>query len=416
MSSKTLLVKKLGEIAADLASIRDLSGLERTITKTVDSIVKVEYSGLYFFDFKIKKFKMMCAKGFSDDEKIEAERTAMDRHPGWVFNTKKMLYIKDTLKDKSGNSNDSKRCFVVRSRLWLPVISYDEAVGAFGFASVLPNNFNEEHITTLSFVCNLAGVVYNNLQLQETRIKQTNDLIKANQNLIEINESLDTFAYKITHDLRSPATNVKGLVHILKHLIDKDSNSKINEVYTKLEKSIEILLEKLEGFVELLKLESSNENKIESCNLKQILLTITNHLDEELVTAKGLISINYKDFDIELMGIKEYLHSIFFNLIQNAIKYKSNDRKLVIDISLTQISDNVEIIIKDNGEGINMNYQDQLFTMFTRFSRNSQVGGSGVGLYIVKKQIEKSKGEISLEAELGKGSKFKIVLPKILIQ
>jgi len=249
MKTKEDLVIKLGEIATDLSSITDLTALEKTIAKTVDSIVDVEYWGLYFHDRSSGELKMLSAKGFSKKEIKEAERTAKERHPGWVYSTKEMLYIKDTLVDKSGNSIDSKRDFKVRSRLWLPVVSYDEAVGAFGFASIYPNHFNKEHISTLSFVCNLAGVVYNNLHLLQLKKEQNLELIKANENLIEVNDSLDSFAYKITHDLRSPATNIKGLVNVLNHLLQDEGDSEIHKIQAKLDDSVDILLEKLEGFV-----------------------------------------------------------------------------------------------------------------------------------------------------------------------
>jgi len=410
MNNKEDLVKKLGEIAADLSSISDLQALDKTVTKIVDSIVEVEYWGLYFNDKKSDKFVMLSSKGFSVKEIAEAEKTAKERHPGWVFCTKQMLYIKDTAINKSGNSIDSKRDFKVRSRLWLPVVSNDEAIGAFGFASIYPNHFNQEHISTLSFVCNLAGVVYNNLQLLESKKEQNLALTKANKNLVEINNSLDSFAYRITHDLRSPATNVKGLITVLNYLLAEKQTAEVSDVQLKLAKSIDILLEKLEGFVELLKLESLNENRLEECNLKEVVSDTINQLTKDLNSAGGTIKIDYSKFNYQLLTIKEYITSIFFNIIQNSIKYKSKDRKLVITVKSKKLENYIEIAISDNGEGIEKQYFDKVFTMFTRFSRKSTVGGSGIGLYIVKKQIDKIKGQIALKSTKGVGTEFTILL------
>ena len=102
---------------------------------------------------------MYSAKGFTEEERQQAERTSWDRHPGWVFRNKQVLLISDTEQDKSGYSKDSKRSFKVRSRVWLPILSLDKAVGSFGIASVEPNTFSDEHVALLTFVCDLAGVV-----------------------------------------------------------------------------------------------------------------------------------------------------------------------------------------------------------------------------------------------------------------
>lgn len=172
------LVDKLGDIASELSAITSMECLNSTVTKIIESVVPVEYLGLYFYHKQEGKLVMHGYKGFTQQEKEEAERTAKHRHPGWVFENEKMLYIKDTKLDKSGNSYDSKRNFVVRSRLWLPVLVHKEAVGAFGFASIHPNNFNEMHINTLRFVSNLAGVIFNNIQLIEAQKKQNHKLIE----------------------------------------------------------------------------------------------------------------------------------------------------------------------------------------------------------------------------------------------
>jgi signal transduction histidine kinase len=411
MKTKENLVEKLGEIAADLSSIRDMEALDKTLTKIVDSIVDVECWGLYFNDKVSDKFIMVSCKGFTLEERNEAERTAKNRHPGWVFSSKEMLYIKDTFSDNTGNSKDSKRNFIVRSRLWLPVVSYGEALGAFGFASGYPNYFNEEHISTLSFVCNLAGVVYNNLELLESKKKQNIKLLKANRNLMKINNSLDSFAYRITHDLRSPATNLKGLINVLNFLLKDNQDDEINGVKKKLGQSADILLEKLEGFVDLLKLESLNENKTERINLKEVLFNTISQLELELKVSGGKINVNYLDFDKEVSSIKEYLNSIFFNLIQNAIKYRSTNRELIIDITMEELEEYSQICICDNGEGIEKQYFDKLFTMFTRFSSQNTVDGTGIGLYIVKKQLEKINGKIKVESKQGEKTKFSILLP-----
>ena len=87
------LVSKLGIIASTLSSITDLATLSKSVNEIVDSIVDVEYNGLYFLDPYTQKLKLYSAKGFSEEERQQAERTSWDRHPGWVFRNKQVLLI-----------------------------------------------------------------------------------------------------------------------------------------------------------------------------------------------------------------------------------------------------------------------------------------------------------------------------------
>lgn len=173
------LVSKLGLIASTISSVKDLKSLTRSINLIVDSIIDVKYNGLYFFDEKKENLILHHAKGFNENERKNAEKTAFERHPGWVIKNKKPLLIHDTQYDNEGNSKDSNRSFVVRSRIWLPILCKNESVGAFGMASLKPNDFSSQHIALLEFVCELAGVVYNNLLLSRKDQLSQQKLVKS---------------------------------------------------------------------------------------------------------------------------------------------------------------------------------------------------------------------------------------------
>ncbi len=183
--SNIKLVEKLGVIASTLSLITDLETLSISVNRIVESIVNVEYTGLYFLEEHTEKLKLYYAKGFNEEERKKAEETAMIRHPGWVIKKKEILLISDTKQDKKGKSKDSTRSFVVRSRIWLPILSHNKAVGAFGLASIKPDQFSEEHISLITFVCELAGVVYNNISLKSKQ-NRLNIKIQKAKNEFEI--------------------------------------------------------------------------------------------------------------------------------------------------------------------------------------------------------------------------------------
>jgi signal transduction histidine kinase len=111
----------------------------------------------------------------------------------------------------------------------------------------------------------------------------------------------------------------------------------------------------------------------------------------------------------EVLTLKSYLHSIFFNLISNSIKYRRHDVKPVIEIVSSKKENGIELLFRDNGLGIDMARKgEEIFGLYKRF--HPHIEGKGVGLYMVKTQVETLGGRISLTSEVNKGTEFKILL------
>ena len=154
------VLKKLDDFSHRFAKISTIEQLASCMNEMLEDLLEIERSGLYLYDFKEKRLKLMLAKGFTEEEKEEAARTAMERHPGYVFKTGKILNIPDTENDPDKLTTSSKRSFLVRSRLFVPVLNGDKPVGAFGIVSSQKNRFHEEYRIVLSLICNIAGNLY----------------------------------------------------------------------------------------------------------------------------------------------------------------------------------------------------------------------------------------------------------------
>ena len=157
------VIKRLDKLSSAFSSISTQDELVKSVEEVLEDIFDVQYTGLYLFDPTEQRLRLFYAKGFNEEEKKAADLSSMDRHPGLIYLTKKMLYIPDTLLDKQEMTSSSERSFVVRSRLYLPVMNGDQVVGAFGIVDAKPNAYNEEDIAILSFICNLAGALYSNI-------------------------------------------------------------------------------------------------------------------------------------------------------------------------------------------------------------------------------------------------------------
>ncbi|MGB6034941.1 MAG: HAMP domain-containing sensor histidine kinase, partial [Cryomorphaceae bacterium] len=112
---------------------------------------------------------------------------------------------------------------------------------------------------------------------------------------------------------------------------------------------------------------------------------------------------------IEVLGTYAYLESVLLNLITNSVKYRADNRKCIIGIAAKKKNGKVILTVEDNGLGIDMEkYKDSLFGMYKTFHGNSDA--RGIGLFITKNQVESMGGNISVESQVNKGTKFTLEL------
>ncbi len=218
------------------------------------------------------------------------------------------------------------------------------------------------------------------------------------------NAELDNFVYKVSHDLRAPLSSILGLAH-LAGLSGNDDN--LND-YVKL---MGQKAEQLDHFISDVLSHSKNLNmelKVELIDFQKIVDQAFNDLSylNGAENIQKTISISGTDFHSDPWRIAE----IFRNLVSNAIKYrKLESLKAVISIYIEADDAKCKIQFRDDGIGIDKVNLNKIFEMFYRASGQSD--GSGLGLYIVKNAVDKLRGKVIVESELGGGTLFKITLP-----
>lgn len=179
------LLKFLGDVAADLLEVEDLDRIPEILDATVERIIDVQYPGLYLYNEDEEALELIWSQGFTDEERRIAEESAMERHPGRVYREAEGFYVPDVQNDPENRTQDTPRRAEVRSRLYHPVVTQGESVGAFAFAASEPHAFDQEHIAALGFYSHLIGAAYGRLrrerQLRETRrrIESTNETLRA---------------------------------------------------------------------------------------------------------------------------------------------------------------------------------------------------------------------------------------------
>jgi len=251
---------------------------------------------------------------------------------------------------------------------------------------------------------NNIGVVENGCLIRTWGVQtDITDRKKTEKELVETNQELDTFFYKASHDLKGPLASVMGIVNLAR----LENSDPLNEKYfTMIETSVKRLDRTLLDLIELARTRkgTSKLSQINIMSMVQDILHSLRHLPDF-----GSINFEVKiDHLLELKADKVLVLSVFQNLIHNAINYCNQDSPHV-KIKVEKHDNGIQLQIIDNGHGIPEGIRDRVFEMFYRGHPDST--GSGLGLFIVKNALEKMKGNISFESEVGKGTTFTINIP-----
>jgi signal transduction histidine kinase len=228
-----------------------------------------------------------------------------------------------------------------------------------------------------------------------------------NEQLVKINKELDSFVYSVSHNLRAPLMSVLGLVNILQ----LENNQSSNEHYFQMmQSSIHKLDETLKEILEY------SRNARSEVNISEVSISrIIDECFERLMYIAGSDSIA-KNIRIEgnetIVSDPYRIGLIMSNLISNAIKYRDEKKpSSQIDILISISQEQINIVFRDNGVGIQEDYVPKIFNMFFRATEKSE--GAGLGLYIVKETIEKLEGSIRVNSIFGEGTTFFIQLPNM---
>lgn len=220
--------------------------------------------------------------------------------------------------------------------------------------------------------------------------------------LTQNNKDLQQFSYITSHNLRAPLSNLTGLLNLIDDI--PIENEELKEILDGFNKSTHLLNDTINDLVKVIIIKDNPSIEKEDLMLKDIFEDVFSQLDFLIGMHKPIIKFNFEEVSF-LNTNKSYLESILLNLLTNAIKYKSETRKLKINITATQQDNNVLLIFKDNGIGIDLERnKDKIFGLYQRF--HDYPDSKGLGLYLVKSQVETMGGTISLESKVDVGTTF----------
>jgi len=246
-------------------------------------------------------------------------------------------------------------------------------------------------------------------------------LMENNLHLKIVNEELDQFAYVASHDLQEPLRKIR--VFSDKIITIKDDHKEVEKYLEKISSSSERMQLLINNLLQFSR-HSVNTADFVKVNLYELVKEVINELEVEI--EKNDTQINVDPLPI-IFAVPDLMQQLFYNLISNAVKFKRKDRQSVVNISAEKInavnSRNPEkyisginyykISVSDNGIGFDAKYAEEIFMVFKRLHSYHEFEGTGVGLSICKKIIDKHNGYLTAFGDLNQGATFVIELPEM---
>lgn len=236
------------------------------------------------------------------------------------------------------------------------------------------------------------------------------DYGKVARQLQEVNEELEGFASTVSHDLRAPLRSVQGFANALL----EDCSDQLDEEG---QQYARFLIESAQDMDDMIQdlLAYSRLGRTD-LDLRPVLLTkvISSAMSQLEVEVKEQgATIDVAEPMPEVITHHSTLVQVVANLISNAIKFVATDAEPRVSLYAEERGDNIRLWVADNGIGISPEFQERIFLVFERLHGVESYEGTGIGLAIVRKGIERLGGAVGFESELGDGSKFWIELPKV---
>jgi signal transduction histidine kinase len=260
-------------------------------------------------------------------------------------------------------------------------------------------------LALISPILDKQGEITNYIAIKEdiTDAKNADEAFKKmTAELMQQNRNLEQFTYIMSHNLRTPVANILGISDAMQH-VELDDNEKslmMKGLFSSVKKLDEVILD----LSNILQVKQGVNEKKERVHFSKLVQDIKTSISSLIEAEHAQIKTDFTAID-EMMTLKSYMYSIFYNLILNSIKYKRIDSNPLIEIKSAKEDGKIILFFKDNGIGIDLKKKGkEVFGLYKRFHTHTE--GKGMGLFMTKMQTETLGGKIQIQSEVNKGTQF----------
>ncbi|MEO6316458.1 MAG: ATP-binding protein [Chitinophagaceae bacterium] len=252
------------------------------------------------------------------------------------------------------------------------------------------------------------GLKMAKFHIHELNIGLEQKVIERTAQLEAVNKELESFSYSVSHDLRAPLRAINGFTQILREDYVEKLDAAAGEIMEEIVNNAMRMGQLIDNLLEFSQIGKQNVSMV-MVGMKEMLDSIIKDL--RLAEPARNFKITLKNLE-NLRADKNMLKQVFINLVSNAFKYTG--KKLEPEVEIGAYSDDkyCTYYVKDNGAGFDMRYYDKLFGVFQRLHSNSEFEGTGVGLAIIQRIVNKHGGKVWAEGKVDEGACFFISLPK----
>ncbi|WP_392535004.1 ATP-binding protein [Nostoc sp. C117] len=301
----------------------------------------------------------------------------------------------------------------IRLIMNVPVIAQQQLIGSLNVGVIQPWSLTEEDVEIAREVANQLAIAIQQSRLREQLQRYTEQLEQLvrnrTQQLEEANSALEAFAYSISHDLQEPLRAIRGFATILLEDYETVLNSVGQDLLYRIASNVERMDNLLLDLLEYSRL-SRIDLPVQPINLNLLVKQVLTQLEVYLQQKEAQVTI--AEPLLEIVANYRTVEQIVTNLLTNAIKFVAAGVQPQVRIWTERRERSVRLWVQDNGIGILPQHWERIFGVFERLHSIEAYPGTGIGLAIVRKGIERMGGQVGMESEVSQGSRFWIELPE----
>jgi signal transduction histidine kinase len=400
----------LAQIELVISEAQELRDVLRKIAMLLHEQLPVSKgASVILWDEEAEQFTISASTVPGQDERLASKRVR--RRGGatrWIVDNKKPVIVPDINEDPFG-ANQMLGEYKSYAYAGVPVLDGQRVLGVLYALESHPKQYTQEEIEFMQLLASRAAIAIVKVRLYE-QLKETNKLLEERKAELEArNRELETFTYSVSHDLKAPLRGIDGYSRLLL----EDYADKLDEdgrfFLTTIRKATMQMTELIEDLLLYSRLER-RALQHEQMLVNELVEALLYERVEE-IESRG-VDLQVSVPETAVLADKDGLSMALRNLIDNALKFTQHQDTPLIEVGGRETEKTCIIWVSDNGVGFDMKFHQRIFEIFQRLHRVEDYPGTGIGLALVQKAMERMNGRVWAESAPGKGATFYLEIPK----